>query len=118
MRLYRKIDLTRQISFLLNNFVYHEGEDAENPGLLIPRYKAVSRMAPNGKRYGPVARQNEDDLVPVRSIVTKNKGDLSVITPDLIGDRPGISDFTDGAAIGLSYATSTTEGYKKSSRLR
>ena len=101
--------LTRQISFLLNNYVYQDGEDLDNPGLLIPRYKALGRTAPNGKVYPdtPLARPNEDDLVPVRSIVTKRKGDLNVVTPDLIGKK--FKDFTPGAAIGLSFATSFTE---------
>ena len=91
--------LTRQISFLLNSFIYHEGEDPENTGLLIPRYKALGRTAPNGKVYPdkPLANGSEDDLVPVRSIVTKRTGDLSTITPDLIGKK---FSFTDGAAIG------------------
>ena len=101
--------LTRQISFLLNNFVYHEGEDPDNPGILIPRYKALGRTAPNGKVYPetPIARPSEDDLVPVRSIVSKNKGDLNTVTPDLIGKK--FKDLTDGTAIGLSFATSLTE---------
>lgn len=101
--------LTRQISFLLNNYVYQEGEDTDNPGLLIPRYKALGRTAPNGRVYPetPISRPNEDDLVPVRSIVTKRKGDLNVVTPDLIGKK--FKDFTPGAAIGLSFATSFTE---------
>lgn len=101
--------LTRQISFLLNNYVYQDGEDLDNPGLLIPRYKALGRTAPNGKVYPetPISRPNEDDLVPVRSIVTKRKGDLNVVTPDLIGKK--FKDFTPGAAIGLSFATSFTE---------
>ena len=43
--------LTRQISFLLNSYVYREGEDLENPGLLIPRYRASGRTAPSGKIY-------------------------------------------------------------------
>lgn len=46
--------------------------------------------------------------MPVRSIVTKNRGDLNVITPDLIGKK--FKDFTPGAAIGLSLARSLTEG--------
>lgn len=101
--------LTRQISFLLSSYVYQEGEDTENLGLLIPRYKALGRTAPNGKVYPntPIARPNEDDLVPVRSIITKVKGDRNVITPDLIGKK--FTDFTPGAAIGLSFATSFTE---------
>lgn len=102
--------LTRQISFLLNNFVYREGEDTDNTGLLIPRYKALGRTAPNGKVYPSKysAKPNENDLVPVRSIVTKLEGDTTVVTPDLIGTK--FKDFTDGAAIGLSFATSLTEG--------
>ena len=106
--------LTRQISFLLNNYVYHEGEDVENPGLLIPRYKALGRTAPNGKVYPekPLVSGSEEDLVPVRSIVTKKTGDLNTITPDLIGKK--FKDFTDGAAIGLSFATSLTEGTTQS----
>lgn len=102
--------LTRQISFVLNNYVFHEGEDKDNPGLLIPRYKAKGRTAPNGIVYTrDVARPDENDLVPVRSIVTKNKGDLNVVTPDLIGTRFRDLGVTDGTAIGLSFATSFTE---------
>lgn len=101
--------LTRQISFLLNNFIYHEGEDDTNPGLLIPRYKALGRTAPDGKVFPdkPMARESETDLVRVRSIVTKRDGDLNTVTPDLIGKK--FKDFTDGAAIGLSFSTSLTE---------
>lgn len=106
--------LTRQISFLLNNYIYKEGEDTENPGLLIPRYKALGRTAPNGKVYSekPLVNGNEDDLVPVRSIVTKNKGDLSVVTPDMVGKK--FKDFTPDAALGLSFATSLTENITQS----
>lgn len=84
---------------MLNSYVYHEGEDPQNPGLLIPRYKALGRTAPNGKKYSekPLVNGSEDDLVPVRSIVTKRDGDLYTITPDLIGTK---FKFTDGAAIG------------------
>ena len=105
--------LTRQISFVLNHYVFNEGEDIDNPGLLIPRYKALGRTAPNGKVYSekPLVGGSEDDLVPVRSIVTKNKGNLSVVTPDLISKKFA-SDFTDQAALGLSFATSLTEGIK------
>lgn len=98
----------------MNNYIYKEGEDTENPGLLIPRYKALGRTAPNGKVYSekPLANGNEEDLVPVRSIVTKNKGDLSVVTPDLIGKK--FRDFTPNAALGLSFATSLTENITQS----
>lgn len=106
--------LTRQLSFLMNSYVYKEGEDTENPGLLIPRYKALGRTAPNGKIYPdkPLASGSEDDLVPVRSIITKNTGDPNVITPDLIGTK--FKDFTEGAAIGLSFGTSLTENITQS----
>jgi len=105
--------ITRQISFVLNNYVYRDGEDPDNPGLLIPRYKALGRTAPNGTVYldKELARGSESDLVPVRSIVTKNKGDLNVVTPDLIGTK---FKMTDGTAIGLSFATSFTESTTQS----
>lgn len=98
----------------MNSYVYKKGEDAENSGLLIPRYKALGRTAPNGKVYPnkPLVNGSEDDLVPVRSIVTKHTGDLNVITPDLIGTK--FKDFTEGAAIGLSFGTSLTEGTTQS----
>lgn len=93
--------------------MYREGEDTENMGLMIPRYKAMGRVnALTGKRYPDTqpTRKSEDELVPVRSIVTKFKGDLNVITPDLIGTK--FKDFTDGAGIGVSFATSLTESIK------
>ena len=43
--------------------------------------------------------------------MTKRDGDLYTITPDLIGTK---FKFTDGAAIGLSFATSLTEGTTQS----
>lgn len=100
---------------MLNNYVYRDGPaDETNPGLLIPRYKALGRTAPDGTVYSdkPLAKGSEDDLVPVRSIITKKDGDLNVITPDLIGKK--FKDFTDGAAIGLSFATSLTENITQS----
>lgn len=98
----------------MNHYIYKDGEDTENPGLLIPRYKALGRTAPNGKVYSekPLTNGSEDDLVPVRSIVVKNKGDLNVVTPDLIGKK--FKDFTPDAALGLSFATSLTEGTTQS----
>ena len=102
------------MTYVGNHFVYHEGEDPENPGILLPRYRAVSRTAPNGEVYKPTKTRNELDLVPVRSIISKCKGDLYTITPDLIGKIGGINDLTDGAGIGMSYATSFTEATTQS----
>jgi hypothetical protein len=101
-------DLTRQLSFLMNNYRYEEGEDPENECILIPRYKALGRTAPNGTRYPdkPIGKPSEEDLVPVRSIITKSK-DPDIVTPDLIGTK--YTDFSGGSAIGLSFGTSLTE---------
>lgn len=94
------------MSFLTNNYTYHEGSDPDNQGILIPRYRAVGRMAPNGKRYTAVSRKNEDDLVEVRSIISKVV-DKNTVTPDLLSLQN--SDFSDGAALGASFGTSITE---------
>lgn len=106
-------DLTRQLSFLMNNYRYELGEDPENECIMIPRYKALGRVAPSGKRYPdkPIASGSEDDLVPVRSIVTKFKNP-DIITEDLIGTK--FKDITPGTAIGLSFATSLTENITQS----
>ena len=73
---------------MLNNYTFtREGEDKDNEGLMIPRYLASGRTAPNGKVYPEVARTNEDDLVPVRSIVKKRTGDINMVTPDLLSKR-------------------------------
>lgn len=98
---------------MLNNYVYQDGEDTENEGILIPRYKAGGRTAPSGKVYPDFkGKPDEEDLVLVRSIISKRKGDLNVITPDLINKF--FKDFTPGAAIGLSFSRSLTEGTTQS----
>lgn len=98
--------LNRQISFVLNHYVYKEGEDPENPGIMIPRYRAVGRVGLNGKRYSAVSTKDETDLVPVRSIISKNK-ETNIVTTDLISTK--LNDYTDGAAIGLSLGTGFME---------
>lgn len=100
---------------MLNNFVYREkGEDTDNPGLLIPRYIASGRTAPNGKIYSQVIKKNEDDLVPVRSIITKRSGDPNIVTPDLFSSRFRTTGLVDGMAIGASLGTSLTENITQS----
>ena len=102
--------LTRQISFLLNNYTFKEdGEDPKNPGLLIPRYMAAGRTAPDGKVYSEVSRMNDDDLVLVRSIVTKEDGNLTEVTPDLLSKKFLKTSIPDGSSFGLSAGTSFTE---------
>ena len=92
---------------MLNNYTFQkEGEDKDDPGLLIPRYVASGRTAPDGKVYSDVSRQNEDDLVPVRSVVTKDKGDLTVVTPDMLSKKFLKTNIPDGSSIGLSLGTS------------
>lgn len=86
-----------------------DGEDLDNKGLLIPRYIASGRVAPNGKIYPEVKTQNEDDLVPVRSIVTKVSGDPNIVTPDHLSLKMKQTDLNDGMTIGISFGTSLTE---------
>ena len=94
----------------MNNFVYDaNGEDPNNPGILIPRYIASGRTAPNGKVYPEVTKKNEDELVLVRSIITKKDGDLNKVTPDLLGKKMLKASFPDESAIGLSFGTSFSE---------
>lgn len=106
-------DLTRQLSFLMNNYRYELGEDPDNRCILIPRYKALGRVAPNGKRYPDkeISKPDEEDLVPVRSIITKFKN-KDIVTSDLIGTK--YKDLVPGSAIGLSFGTSLTESITQS----
>jgi hypothetical protein len=106
------MSLTRQLSFLGNNFQYEPGEDPDNACILIPRYRAVGRCAPDGKRYGKVVKQSESDLVPVRSIITKSK-ERDYITPDLLNNY-GYKDVTFGSGIGMALATGFSESTTQS----
>lgn len=100
---------------MLNNYTFtREGEDKDNEGLMIPRYLATGRTAPNGKVYPEVARTNEDDLVPVRSIVKKKTGDINLVTPDLLSKRFLQASFPDKSALGLSAGTSFSESTTQS----
>lgn len=100
---------------MLNNYIYKaDGDDPDNLGLLIPRYIASGRLAPNGKLYPEVKTQNEDDLVPVRSIVTKRSGDPNIVTPDLLGTGMKQTDISDGSTIGIAFGTSLTENITQS----
>jgi hypothetical protein len=100
---------------LLNNYTFtREGEDKDNEGLMIPRYLASGRTAPNGKVYPEVARTNEDDLVPVRSIVKKKTGDINLVTPDLLSKRFLQASFPNNSALGLSAGTSFSESTTQS----
>ena len=104
--------LTRQLSFLCNNFQYRDGEDPDNACILIPRYRAIGRVAPDGKRYGKVSKMNEDDLVKVRSIITKSK-ERDFVTPDLLNNY-GYKDVTFGSGIGIALATGFSEATTQS----
>lgn len=100
---------------MLNNYTFtREGEDKDNEGLMIPRYLATGRTAPNGKVYPEVARTNEDDLVPVRSIVKKKTGDINMVTPDLLSKRFLQASFPNNSALGLSAGTSFSESTTQS----
>lgn len=54
-------------------------------------------------------KKNEDELVLVRSIITKKDGDLSKVTPDLLSTKMLKASFPDKSAIGLSFGTSFSE---------
>ena len=100
---------------MLNNYTFtREGEDKDNEGLMIPRYLATGRTAPNGKVYPEVARTNEDDLVPVRSIVKKKTGDINLVTPDLLSKGFLQASFPNNSALGLSAGTSFSESTTQS----
>lgn len=91
----------------MNNYKYSATEeDPTNECIMIPRYRASLRIGPDGKRYSEVTKVNENDLVPVRSIISK-KVDKDIVTSDLISTR--FKDLQDGMAIGTSFATSFTE---------
>lgn len=91
----------------MNNYKYSATEvDETNPCIMIPRYRANLRIGPDGNRYSEVTVKNEEDLVPVRSIISK-KIEKDIVTSDLISTR--FKDLQDGMAIGTSFATSFTE---------
>lgn len=75
---------------------------------------ATGRTAPNGKVYPEVTKRSEDELVPVRSIVTKKTGKLTDITPDLLGKKFLQTNTPEGSALGLGAGTSFTESTTQS----
>jgi len=106
------LDLTRQLSFLTNNYKYELGEDPKNACIFIPRYRAGSRVAPDGNRYpDKELKPNENDLVPVRSIITKAENP-DIVTPDCLSLR--YKDLAPGSGIGSSFGTSITEAITQS----
>lgn len=108
----RELDLTRQLSFLTNNYKYDLGEDPENSCIMMPRYRAGGRVSPDGNRYpDKEMKADEDDLVPVRSIITKFRNS-DIVTPDCLSLR--YKDLVPGSGIGSSFGTSVTEAITQS----
>lgn len=101
--------LSRQLRFLMSDYEYDaKGTDAGNKCIMIPRYRSEGRTAPNGKLYPKfTGKASEDDLVPVRSIVTKSK-ELTMVTPDCISSLYHF-DMKHNDPIGMSFATSLTQ---------
>lgn len=92
----------------MSDYEYRLGEDPNNKCIMIPRYRSEGRVAPNGKIYPKFSgKASEDDLVPVRSIVTKSK-ELSTVTPDCISTLYHF-DMKDQDPIGMSFGTSLTQ---------
>lgn len=104
--------LTRQISFLMNDYIYKVGSDPDNKCILLPRYRTEGRTSINGKIYPKFnGKPDESDLVLVRSIITK-ANDTSVVTSDLISNL--YTDIEDGSPIGSSFSTSLTQALTQS----
>lgn len=99
--------LTRQLKFLMNGFIYKIGEDPNNKGIMIPRYRSEGRTSPNGKIYPKFSgKPDPKDIVPVRSIVSKENYDF-IVTSDLISNL--YTDIEDGNPIGLSFSSGITQ---------
>ena len=91
----------------MNDFIFKVGEDPENKGIMLPKYRVEGRTSPNGKIYPKfTGKPNPDDLVPVRSIVSRLKND-AIVTSDLISTL--YTDIEDGNPIGLSFSSGLTQ---------
>ena len=91
----------------MNGFIYKIGEDPNNKGIMIPRYRSEGRTAPNGKIYPKFnGKPDPKDVVPVRSIVSKENYDF-IVTSDLISNL--YTDIEDGNPIGLSFSSGITQ---------
>ena len=102
--------LTRQVVYIGNRFTYTDRKsDPKNPGIWLPRKKAVGRMTLDGKRVPP---NNDDKPVMVVSCVTSTRKD-SVITSDMVAS-PDKYRFKDGDNIGFSWSTQITEALTQS----
>lgn len=94
---------TRQMVYLAGKYTFVEGEEPENKGILIERRRAVGRTLLDGEIVG---KNNSDDMVYVRSIVTSDQK-YAVITKDLISN---IIEYKNMSNIGMSMITSLSEG--------
>lgn len=107
--------LSRQLRFLMSDYNYSTQEDdKDNKCIMIPRYRAEGRTAPDGSTYPKFSgTASESDLVPVRSIVTKSKNP-TVVTPDLISTLYHY-DMKDKDPIGISFSSSLTQAITQKS---
>lgn len=101
--------LTRQLVFACQSFVINVDSDPENHGILLPRYRCEGRTTTSGERIGKSLREDENDLVRVRSIVQARKG---VVSTDMFSDKFGFD--TKNSRVGISMASSFTESFTQS----
>lgn len=96
--------LTRQLSTLGQSLVLRPGDDPENGGIKIPRYRAEGRTLVKG---GTVGKSDSEDNVVVRSILTSTK---DYLTADMISTFNKIVFDSDGVDHkGTSFMMSLTE---------
>lgn len=96
--------LTRQLVFACQSLVINVDHDPENYGILLPRYRCEGRTTTSGERIGKSLKEDETDLVRVRSVVMSKKG---VVSTDMFSDKFGFD--TKNSRVGISMASSFTE---------
>lgn len=94
--------VTRQFTYLASEYIFADGEDKDNPGILVPKNKARGRTTVEGKI---VESSGSDELVRVRSIITSTKK-RGIITGDMVTN---LFNYKVGSRIGMSMVSSFTE---------
>lgn len=97
-------NLTRQFVYLGCSYQYQEGTDDTNPGILVKMKSAVGRTMIDGTI---ITKNNSDELVRVRSVLTSNPKYGTIILSDQISS---LIPYKNGSNIGISMISSLTEG--------
>lgn len=94
--------VTRQFTYLASEYIFKEGEDKDNKGILLARSKARGRTMVDGTVLG---ESNSDEMVKVRSLVTSTLPS-GTITRDMLST---IIDYKVGSKVGMNLISSLTE---------